>query len=73
MHPPCERMQLVQQLLHLLAERLVVVGEPDDSVPVDPDRMDVDVSTREALRGRNPVTLSASVGSAMHGHSSPVV
>lgn len=40
----------MQSLLHSLADGLVVVGQAYDRIPVQPDRMHIDVSTREALR-----------------------
>lgn len=43
-------MQLVQQLLHLLTDSLVVIGQPDDCIPVHPDSMDIYICAREALQ-----------------------
>lgn len=51
-HPPCKSMQLVQQLLQLLADGLVVVGKPDNCIPVDSYAMHVNICTREALQDK---------------------
>lgn len=45
-------MQLVQQLLQLLANGLVVVGKPDNCIPVDPYAMHVNICTWEALQNK---------------------
>jgi hypothetical protein len=43
-------MQLVQQLPQLLADGLVIVGKPDDRIPINPDAMHVNICTWEALQ-----------------------
>jgi hypothetical protein len=40
----------MQQLLHLLADELVVVCQPDDCIPVEPNCMHVNVGARKALQ-----------------------